>query len=660
MKLPVMRLMSTLLAALSLLGGQVQAATAGAQKAPPQTASAQSAHAMTPADLDAFFASLMNYAIARDDIAGAVLVVVKDGKIVFQHGYGFSDLAKRKPVIPDQTMFRPGSTSKLFTWTAVMQLVQAGKIDLDADVNQYLDFKINEPLGKITMRNLMTHTPGWEDVARDTLVAKVSDLYPLRDYLIKRQPPQIYKPGTTIAYSNYGAALAGYIVQRVSGMPYDDYIEKNIFKPLGMMHSTFRQPLPANLAPFMAVGYRQASNDKPLPFELVVPVPAGAASSTGVDMAHFMLAYLNGGTYNGYSMLKPGTIAQMWTRQIEPGQGTTLNGFDLGFYQEDRNGQSVVSHAGDLVGFHSDLHLMPNAHLGIFMSFNSPGKAGAVETVRTQVFRQFLDRYFPYTPKQLPSVPVATAKADARRVSGYYTSSRQIQRAISFVYVLGQTQVTTRPDGTTIEVSMLKDPAGNPLRWREVGPLYYQVVNGQSFLKFNTDGNGNVVSWTSSEFIPVEIGLRVDGMRTLGSVKILLLGTVVVFVLSLLIRLGAWIARRRLGLKLNLSRNEQWIHLVARLGVILFIVTLLGWVTVLSGEDSILSGSIVWKMQVLYTLGVLTLIGMLGVIAETVLRVARGPGGWLVRSGEILVGLAALYVFWFFLAFGMVNFVTNF
>ncbi|MGB6984571.1 MAG: serine hydrolase domain-containing protein [Candidatus Aquilonibacter sp.] len=647
------RFASALLAALTLLPAvRVSAATVA-----PPTTPAKVVPAITSQDLDAFFGGMVPYAIRRDDIAGAVVIVVKDGKIIFQHGYGYADLKKRTPVIPDQTLFRPGSTSKLFTWTAVMQQVQAGKINLDADVNTYLDFKINEPLGKITMRNLMTHTPGWEDVARDTLVANVSDLYPLRDYLIKRQPPQIYPPGSTIAYSNYGAALAGYIVQRVSGLPYDNYIEQKIFKPLGMLHSTFVEPLPKNLVPGMAQGYKQASDDKPIPFELVVPMPAGAASATGTDMAHFMIAYLNGGTYNGFSLLKPSTIAQMWTRQIEPGQGTDLNGFDLGFYQESRNGQEVVSHAGDLIGFHSDLHLMPTDKIGIFMSFNSIGKAGAVETVRTQLFREFLDRYYPYHAKVEPTV--ATAKADAARVAGWYTSSRQIKRALSFIYVLGQGQVTARPDGT-IEVSMLKDPSGSPLRWHEVGPLYYQQVNGQTHLKFNTDSNGNVISWTSDDFIPVEISLRVNGMKTVGSVKMFLLCTVAVFVLSLLIRLGGWIARRKLGLKLGISRRDQWIHLVARLGVVLFLVTILGWMALLSDSDSILSASIVPKMQVLYTLGVLTLIGMLGVIAETVIRVMRGPGGWLVRGGEILVGLGALYVIWFFLTFGMVNFVTNF
>jgi CubicO group peptidase (beta-lactamase class C family) len=644
----VIRFVSALLLALSLFGGQVQAATAGAQSAP----------AITTQNLDGFFGGLMPYAIHRDDIAGAVVVVVQDGKVIFSHGYGYADLAKRTPVIPDLTMFRPGSVSKLFTWTAVMQLVQAGKINLDADVNQYIDFKIPEKFGKpITMRNLMTHTPGWEDVAGDLILEKSSQLYPIREYLIKKMPNAIYPPGTVIAYSNYGATLAGYIVQRVSGVPFDQYVADHIFKPLRMAHSTFVQPLPASLAPDMAQGYRQASSDKPIPFEIVEAEPAGSSSATGTDMTHFMLAYLNGGTYDGYQLLKPATISEMWTRQIEPGPGTNLNGFDLGFYQESRNGQLVVSHAGDLEGFHSDLHLLPNDHLGIFFAFNSAGKAGGVETVRTQLFRTFLDRFYPYTARVEPTV--ATAKADAPRVAGWYESSRRVDRALRFIYLLGQGTVDARPDGT-ITVSMLKDAAGNPLRWHEVGPLYYQQVNGQAHLKFNTDANANVISWTSDDFIPVEMQLRVNGLRTMGSVKTLLLCTIVVFVLSLLIRLGAWIARRRLGLSLNLSRGEKWIHLVARIGAVMFIVTLLSWVMVISNPSAALSGSFAGKLLVLYVLGVVALIGCFGIVVETIVRVLRGPGGWLVRMGEVVVGLAAVYAIWFFLSFGLINFVTNF
>jgi CubicO group peptidase (beta-lactamase class C family) len=624
----------------------------------PVRAETAAAPAMTSQDLNAFFGGLMPYAIHRDDVAGAVVVVVKDGKVIFSQGYGYADLAKRTRVIPDLTMFRPGSVSKLFTWTAVMQLVQAGKINLDADVNQYIDFKIPEKFGKpITMRNLMTHTPGWEDVAGDLILQKSSQLYPIREYLIKKMPNAIYPPGTVIAYSNYGATLAGYIVQRVSGVPFDQYVANSIFKPLRMAHSTFVQPLPASLAPDMAQGYRQASSEKPIPFEIVEPAPAGSSSATGSDMTHFMLAYLNGGTYNGYQLLKPATISEMWTRQIEPGPGTNLNGFDLGFYQESRNGQTVVSHAGDLEGFHSDLHLLPSDHVGIFFAFNSAGKAGAIEGVRTQLFRTFLDRYYPYTAKVEPTV--ATAKADAARVAGWYESSRRLDRALRFIYVLGQGSVDARPDGT-ITVSMLKDAAGNPLRWHEVGPLYYQQVNGQTHLKFNTDASGNVISWTSDDFIPVEMQMRVTGLQTLASVKTLLLCTVAVFVLSLLIRLGAWIARRRLKLSLSLSRREQWIHLVARIGAVMFIVTLLAWVVVVSNPGALLEGSFAGKLMVLYALGVVAVIGCLGILAETVVRVTRGPGGWLVRVGEVVVALAALYAIWFMLAFGMINFVTNF
>ncbi|HKU67374.1 MAG TPA: serine hydrolase domain-containing protein [Candidatus Baltobacteraceae bacterium] len=620
--------------------------------APPRHAAA----ALRAADLQPFFDGLVPYAIRRADIAGAGVVVVQDGKIVFTKGYGYADVAKRTPVIPDRTLFRPGSVSKLFTWTAVMQLVQAGKINLDADVNTYLDFKIPPKYGKpITVRNLMTHTGGFEEVIRDLFVDKPSRLYPLDAYLKEHVPDRIFPPGTVIAYSNYGAALAGYIVQRVSGQPFDRYVAEHIFKPLGMTHSTFEQPLPANLVPLMADGYTAASAQKPTPFELVEAAPAGAATASVTDMAHFMIAYLNGGSYDGRSMLKPATIAQMFTLQVAPAPG--MNGYDLGFYQENRNGRTIVGHGGDTGVFHSDLHLLPKAHVGIFMSFNSAGKNGAVEDVRTQIFRAFLDRYFPYTPST--EHDVAHPERDAARVAGWYQSSRREERALRFVYALDQVGVSARDDGT-LEVSMLTDPAGNPLRWREVGPLYYREVGGQAHLKFNADASGRVVSWTSDDFIPVFIFQRVDGLTSLGALKPMLLCFVAILIISLLIRLGGWIARRRLGLRLELTSAEKWIHLAARLGAILFLATLAGWVVLLSDQNALLQSSFVTKIVVLYVAGVLAIIGGIAMIAETGLRVAHGPGGWFVRTGEVIVALAALYGIWFFLAFGLTNFVTNF
>jgi CubicO group peptidase (beta-lactamase class C family) len=606
-------------------------------------------------DLQPFFDGLVPYAIRKNDIAGAGIVVVQDGKIVFKKGYGYADVLKDTPIVPDRTLFRPGSVSKLFTWTAVMQLVQAGKLNLDADVNTYLDFKIPSKYGKpITLRDVMTHTPGFEEVIRDLFVDKKNQLYPLGTYLKEHVPDRIFPPGKVIAYSNYGAALAGYIVQRVSGQPFDQYVADHIFKPLGMNHSTFAQPLPANLAPLMAKGYTTASSGMAQPFEFVEAAPAGSSTATITDMANFMIAYLQGGRYNGRSILKPATIAEMWTPQVLPAPG--MNGFDLGFYQEDRNGQMIVGHAGDTDVFHSDLHLLPKQHVGIFMSFNSAGKNGAVENVRTQIFRAFLDRYFQYKPD--PEATAPDPKRDAARVAGWYESSRRSGRALQLIYALGQTGVSARSDGT-IEVSMLTNPADEPLRWREVGPLYYRQINGQSHLKFTADSSGHIISWTSDDFIPVMIFQRVNGPKSLGALKPMLLCFVVILVVSLLLRLAGWIARRRVGLRLELSGARRWTSPAARIGAILFLAVLAGWFAGLSG-GGLLAGSLVTKIVVLYVFGVLAIVGGVFMIADAVLLIAQGPGGWIRRGSEIIVALAAIYGIWFFSAFGLVNFVTNF
>ena len=645
------RFASALLVALMLLPAvPVFAATAATS-----AGTAHTVPAMTPQDLGTFLDGLVPYALKRADIAGAVIVVVKDGKVLFSSGYGYADVAKQSPVIADRTIFRPGSISKLFTWTSVMQLVQSGKIDLDADVNHYIDFTIPPYDGKpVTMRELMTHSAGFEDTGRDLFVQHANQLYPLGEYLKERLPARIFPPGTTIAYSNYGATLAGYIVQRVSGEPYDQYVARHIFAPLHMDHSSFAQPLLPRLAPLMADGYGKASG-KPIPFEYVEAAPAGALSSTGTDMAKCMLAYLGGGRYDGGTILRPTTVKKMFTLQLAPAPG--MNGFDLGFYQENRNGLEIVGHAGDTNAFHSDLHLLLKKHVGVFMSLNSAGHEGAAEDVRVRIFRAFLDRYFPYAPPQEKTV--ANPQRDAARVAGWYITSRREESVLRLLYALGQVEVSKNPDGT-IEVSMLKDQAKNPLRWREVGPLYYRQVDGQAHLKFTADASGKIVSWTTDAFIPVFIFQRVTGLTALGVLKPMLTLFICVLLISLLIRLGAWIARRRLGLQLALTKNERRIHLAARIGAIVFLLILVGWIEAFTAQGSASSSTVVDIMLLLYVTGVIGMLGGVAMIAETALRVAHGPGGWLVRSGEIVVGIAAVYGIWFIFAFGLANFATNF
>ena len=216
---------------------------------PSNEAVASAAHSLTADDLRAWLDGFVPIAIQQGDIAGAVVVVVKNGETVAQVGYGYSDVEAGKPVDPEHTLFRVGSVSKLFTWTAVMQLVEQGKINLDADVNTYLDFKIPAYHGiPVTMRQLMTHRAGFSETARDLLTYGKAP--PPLDVVLKGYvPPRIFAPDQGPGYSNYGAALAGYIVQRVSGEPFDDYIARHIFSPLNMQHASFAQPLPASLAP---------------------------------------------------------------------------------------------------------------------------------------------------------------------------------------------------------------------------------------------------------------------------------------------------------------------------------------------------------------------------------------------------------------------------
>src|SRR5258708_30358660 len=279
----------------------------------PSPRPAQSAPEMTASDVEAFLDGMVPMQLQREDIAGAVIVVVRDGKILFSKGYGFADVKSRTPVSPSATLFRPGSISKTFTWTAVMQLIEQGKINLDRDVNDYLDFQVPHTSGRpVTVRNLMTHTSGFEEVIKDLAVDRVEDLPPLQAFVISHEPNQIFVPGTIPAYSNYGADLAGYIVQRVSGLPFEQYIQDNIFRPLGMTHATFVQPFPDSLKATMSNGYELASDDAK-PFELVPPEPApdGGLSITGADMAPFMIAHLQNGSYGETRILQKQTAEMM-------------------------------------------------------------------------------------------------------------------------------------------------------------------------------------------------------------------------------------------------------------------------------------------------------------------------------------------------------------
>lgn len=644
-----MRVRSAVLMLLAVIAPALAVADAPpATSGPPQ---------LTAEDLSAFLGGVVPYAIDQANIAGAAVAVVANGQLLFAHGYGFADVKSRRPVVPDQTLFRAGSVSKLFTWTAVMQLVEEGKLDLDRNINDYLDFKVPEPYGRpITLRDVMTHSAGFEDTVTDLMVNNPSRLFPLRQYLVQHMPPLIRPPGQVVAYSNYAATLAGYIVQRVSGEPFDDYIARHILQPLGMDHSTFQQPLPANLQPFMASGYQQASKDDASPFELVEVAPAGALTTDVTDLAKFMLAQLDGGSYEGAQILKPATLRQMHTPQGRPLPG--MNSMNLGFYDENRNGLRIIGHGGDTGVFHSDLHLLLDKGVGFVIMLNSTGNDGAVEPVRVAIFRAFLDRYFPYTPPT--EVTVADPGRDAARVAGSYASSRHT--ALRMLNAISQSSITAQPNGE-IEASELTHLSGVPKHWRQVGPLTWREVGGQAHLKFVAGKAGEIEYWVSDDSPPIDISLRVHGLGQSSLLK--KLGGL--FLLLMLLTVGIWIGgaiiRHRFQRPLELPSHEATLRLASRIGAVIYLLLMVGWVAFFASLTTLVAlvgGEMLGRFIPLYVLGVLAILGSLAMIANAALRLRVGPGGFLARGGELLLGLAGIYGIWGVIHLGLANFMVSF
>ena len=269
-------------------------------------------------DIDPIFAD----AIARGEIPGAVFLLVQGDRVVLRKAYGHADPAKKIPMDVDRTAIHVCSVSKIFTAVAVMQLVEKGQLDLDTDVNEYLKaFQVRNPFEtKLTLRRLLTHTGGLDDALPGKLAPTPAELEPLGEHLSRHMPPVIDAPGTVSRYSNYGVALAGYLVEVASGIPFETYVGRNVFAPLGMGSATFVQPSP--LAADLAIGHgsRSGKANPQRPF-LINDAPAGSVTTRADDMARFMIAFLNGGRLGDAVVLEPGSVAAMTSPQHQDDPG---------------------------------------------------------------------------------------------------------------------------------------------------------------------------------------------------------------------------------------------------------------------------------------------------------------------------------------------------
>jgi CubicO group peptidase (beta-lactamase class C family) len=436
----------------------------------------------TAADVAAFVDGLVAAELERSDVAGAVVVVIANGAPVLSKGYGFADVARRVRV-DERTLFRAASISKLFTSLAVMQLVEQGQLDLEADVNAYLDFGVPAAFGKpATLRQLLTHRAGFEERLRDLGHAKGPPI-PLARFAREMLPRRARPPEGSPSYSNYGLALAGYVVERTSGLPFEEYVAEKIFAPLGMERATFVQPLPAALAPLMSQGYQVASGEAQ-PFEVINDAPAGALSASGDAMARFVLMLLGRGELNGVRVLSP----ESFERWIAPQVDVAGNGMGLTIYEAHPHGVRTLGHGGDLSHFHSELHAMPEHGFGVFVAQNSLGKSPRL--LRSVLVPALVKRYLA-EPDREPVKAIDPGHA-AEVVGAYMTTRRSDRTWLRLQALLDQPLVSAREDGT-IEARGIEDAAGNTRRWREVAPYRFRTLDGEREIEFVRDAGGNVV-----------------------------------------------------------------------------------------------------------------------------------------------------------------------
>jgi CubicO group peptidase (beta-lactamase class C family) len=611
---------------------------------------------LTAEDLSSFMDGFMPQQLEQADIAGAVVAVVKDGKLLFARGYGYSDYEKKTPVSAENTLFRPGSISKLFTWTSVMQQVEQGKLQLDRDVNDYLDFKIPAKFGKpTTLRDIMTHRSGLEETIKDLFVGSDRDLRPLSQYLPAHLPEQIFAPGSIPAYSNYATTVAAYIVERVSGQKFDDYVDQHILQPLNMAHATFRQPLPENLKALMSNGYHRAS-EGPKPFEWVQVAPAGSLSASAEAMSHFMIAHLQNGQYGDVQILKPETAVQMHTRQ--DGWPASMNAQALGFYEESRNGHRIIGHGGDTEVFHSDLHLMVNDNVGFFVSYNSLGRDDA--SPREVLFQKFLDRYFPGPALNEPTL--STAAEDARQVAGLYKVSRRFESSLlSVLTVLGEAKVKVDPKDNTIFIDdAFKNANGVPKHFREIAPMLFRDVDGHDKLAFVKDSNGAVILYIDFPFMVFQ---KIESTFDKTIVNYVILGfSLGVIALTLVLWPVAAILRRHYGKPLTLDPPARRIRWMLRIVCALDILFFLGFVLVFSALEKPggLGASGDFWLHLIQIIGVLGGVGALYAVFAAVVSWGDKQQWVWYRIWNVLLGVACLGCFWFTFHWHLLHFTLKY
>lgn len=477
-------------------------------------------------ELEIFFDGLFQGLMDTHHIPGGVVAVVQGDSLVLAKGYGHANIEEQIPVQPDSTIFRVASISKLFIWTAIMQLVDAGKLDLNTDLNTYLteiDVKVPDTFNApVTLGHLMTHTAGFESRYIGRAVKSPSELLSRTEVMREQMPERVRAAGQVASYSNHGSELAALVVEAVTGQSYEDYVVEHILRPLGMKSTNLRQQIPEHIQERLATGYAYQSGAlRVQQFHYTLVPAAGAMTSTAMDMARFMRAHLNAGRLGEVEILDSLTTRRMQSPLFEPAPG--VSPIAHGFYGSIYASQPVIRHSGDISGFHSDLVLIPEQQLGLFLSFNGQGG-----NLRESIIEAFMRRYFGNETTMSQSFRSTSVDRgdtpawaeDLTLFTGSYVSARRVHSTLAKLgALLFAVEVEDAGEG------QLRTHATETITWIPTDrPLLFREKAGDRTLSFLEGNNGHPAYFYYGN-IPIIAFERAPLRMQMGFNLLLLLGT---------------------------------------------------------------------------------------------------------------------------------------
>ncbi|MBW6464521.1 MAG: serine hydrolase [Firmicutes bacterium] len=434
-----------------------------------------------PEEIGLFTDPFFEKTMADHHIPGAVFVAVENGRVIYAQGYGYADLDKKTPVDPKKTMFCAGSVGKLFNWTALMQLYEAGKFDLHDDINLYLhDLHIPETFpGPVTFHHLLTHTPGFDDRNTAATPDSIEQLLPLNEYLAWTLPTRLRPPGQVTQYSNHGAVLSGLLIENISGVPFDQYVTQNIFKPLQMNYSTFSQPQPEKLQPYLATGYHYINEIHiAQPVRIANVMPAGMGYFSGLDMANFLIAHLQLGEFKDNRILAEDTSTLMHQTHFQ--NDPRLPGMAYGFIENYKNNRRLLWHTGTSPDFHSLLVMMPEENSGFFFSMNMVD-----QRVSRKLLQEFMDYFYPAELEEIAPTPQDIE--DAALYNGVYRTNWHAHRTLEKLAVLGRDVLVKANADGSLSISFENSPA---TRWIRTDENLFRNDSLDEYVSFSIDQSG--------------------------------------------------------------------------------------------------------------------------------------------------------------------------